>query len=82
VGHENHGPLKRMSSHQVRSILILYRPGTADGEDPEMAEALAAVAHHLELARWFAQHCALYEARRDKFRQIPVPRVRSVLRPL
>jgi hypothetical protein len=60
-------------SSQQRGILILYRPGTADREDPEVAKALAAVTHDPELSRWFATHCALCEVFHDKFRQISVP---------
>jgi hypothetical protein len=67
----------RTSARQVREIRILYRPGTADREDPEVAKALAAVTHDPELSRWFAKHCALCEAFRDKFRQIPVPPLHS-----
>jgi hypothetical protein len=62
-----------MSSQQVREILILYRPGTADREDTEVAEALALVIHDPGLSRWFAKHGALCEVLRNKFRQIPVP---------
>jgi hypothetical protein len=65
--------MKHMSARQVRETLILYRPGTADGEDPEAARALAAMTHDPELSRWFAKHRALCEALREKFRQIPVP---------
>ena len=66
-------PVKRMSARQVREILILCRPGTADREDPELAKALAIMTKDPDLSRWLAEHCALCEALRDKFRQIPVP---------
>jgi hypothetical protein len=65
--------MKRTSARQVKEILILYRPGTADGEDPGVARALTAVTHDPELSCWFAKHCALCEAFRNKFSQIPVP---------
>ena len=65
--------MNRMNSQQAREILILYRPGTDDREDPEVAKALAAVTQGPELSRWFAEHCALCEVFRDKFRQISVP---------
>ena len=65
--------MTRMSARHVREILILYRPGTADREDPEVAKALARVTHDPGLSRWFAKHCALCEVLRDKFRRIPVP---------
>jgi hypothetical protein len=65
--------MSHWSSQQVKEILILYRPGIADRDDPEVAKALAAATNDPELSRWFAEHCALYESLRDKFRQIPVP---------
>jgi hypothetical protein len=61
-----------MCSQRARQILILYRPGTADGEDPEVARALALVARDPELSSWFKEQCELREAFRDKFRQLPV----------
>jgi hypothetical protein len=61
-----------MSSERARQILILYRPGTADGEDPEVARALAMVARDPELLSWFKEQCELCKAFRDKFRQLPV----------
>ncbi len=62
-----------MNSDQAREILLLYRPGTADRDDPEFAEALALAKHEPGLGRWFEEHCALHEAVRAKFRQLPVP---------
>jgi len=56
----------------AREILTPYRPGTADQNDPEFAEALAMVRGDPELARWFDEHCARYEAIRAKFQQIPI----------
>ncbi len=38
-----------------------------------MAEALVLARQDPELARWFAEHCALYEQVRDKLKKIPVP---------
>jgi len=62
-----------MNHDDAKDILLLYRPGTADAADPQMAEALALVKQNAELARWFGEHCARQEALRAKFRQIPVP---------
>lgn len=62
-----------MNKEQAKEILILYRPRTADPQDPEMAEALALTRSDPELARWFEHHCALQAALQAKFRQIPVP---------
>ena len=63
-----------MNSKKVKQILILYRPGTDDDGDSEVAEALAALGNDSELELWFANHCALSEAFRSKFRQISVPK--------
>lgn len=60
-----------MNPGQAKQILIIYRPGTADADDPEIAEALALVRTDPELSAWFDEHCARQNALRDKFRQIP-----------
>ncbi len=65
--------LARDNARQARAILALYRPGTADRDDPEVVRALAAVTRDPGLSDWFAKHRALCEALREKFRQIPVP---------
>ena len=62
-----------MDSRQAREILTLYRPGSMDAIDPQVAEALEVVRHDSELAAWFDQHCAVCVAIRGKLRQIPVP---------
>jgi hypothetical protein len=62
-----------MNSQTAQEILSLFRPGTADAEDPEFAPALDQVKNDPELQHWFESHCAAYEAVRAKFRQIPVP---------
>lgn len=62
-----------MTDNQAKEILMLYRPGTADTEDPSFAEALALCESNPELKSWFAEHCALYSALRAKFKEIPVP---------
>ncbi|HUA67641.1 MAG TPA: hypothetical protein VMA13_03760 [Candidatus Saccharimonadales bacterium] len=62
-----------MTRDDAKNILLLYRHGTADAGDPQMAEALALVKQDSELARWFEEHCARQEVLRAKFRQIPAP---------
>lgn len=52
---------------------MLYRPGTADADDPQIAGALALAKREPELARWLEEHSARQEALRSKFRQITVP---------
>ncbi len=62
-----------MNCDDAKNILLLYRPGTTDVADPQIAAALALVEHDPELARWFGAHCARQEALRARLRQIPVP---------
>jgi uncharacterized membrane protein YbaN (DUF454 family) len=62
-----------MTHDEIKTILLLYRPGTADANDPQVAEALALARHDAELARWLEEHCARQEALRAKFRQIAAP---------
>ena len=62
-----------MNKDQAKDVLLLYRPGTDDREDPEIAQALEMVKRDPELATWFAQHCAFQEAAAGAFERIPVP---------
>jgi hypothetical protein len=62
-----------VDSRQAREILALYRPGSADAADPQMAEALDQVKRDPELATWFQEHCAVYTAIRAKLKAVPVP---------
>jgi hypothetical protein len=58
---------------EVKTILLLYRPGTADADDPQIAGALRLARQDPELTRWLAEHCARQEALRAGFRQITAP---------
>ena len=62
-----------MTPRQAKEILLLYRPGTADAEDPEVVAAVELARRDPELARWFEQHCAFQNALRAKLRQMEVP---------
>jgi hypothetical protein len=62
-----------MNPNEAKQILLLYRPDTADAEDPQIAEALAVAKSDPALARWLEAHCGRQRALRDKFRQITVP---------
>ena len=62
-----------MNRDDVKNILLLYRPGTADAADPQVSEALALAQQDAELARWFGEHCTRQGILRAKFRQIAVP---------
>jgi hypothetical protein len=58
---------------EAKTILLLYRPGTEDAGDPEIAEALALAKQDPELTRWLVEHCARHEALRAGFRKITAP---------
>ena len=62
-----------MTPSQAKEILLLYRPGTADAEDPQVVAAVGVARQDPELARWFERHCAFQNAMRAKLRQIEVP---------
>lgn len=62
-----------MNSDEAKAILLLYRPGTADADDSQIAEALALAQREPELARWLEDYCARQEALRAKLRQIAAP---------
>lgn len=62
-----------MDSSQAKKILALYRPDTADADDPEVAEALEQARRDPDLGRWFADHCAFQKVVRAKLRETPVP---------
>lgn len=62
-----------MTSSEAKLILVRYRPGTPDAQEPEMVQALELVRQDPELSRWFDQHCAFQSAMRTKLRQIEVP---------
>jgi hypothetical protein len=58
---------------EAKNILLLYRHGTADADDPQIAEALALAPHEPELQNWLVIHCAREFVVREKFRQIAAP---------
>ena len=62
-----------MNSRHAKEILVLYRPATADREEPEVAAALALAERDPELGRWLQDHCETQAALRARFKQIPVP---------
>lgn len=58
---------------QARQILLTFRPWVKAEPDPDVAEALALCRQDAELAQWFEQHCAVQNAVRAGFQQVPVP---------
>jgi hypothetical protein len=62
-----------VNNQEAKRILALFRPGTADEEDPAFHEARQLAKSDPELARWFDQHCESYLVLRRKFQAIPIP---------
>ena len=62
-----------MNSQEVKKILALYRPGTADDQDPLVMEALAAAWRDPQLRQWLRKHTDDFTSVRQKFDGIPVP---------
>lgn len=62
-----------MTSQEAKQILLLYRPGTADALDPEVAAALELARRDPEVRRWLEQHVEFQLAMRARFRDIEVP---------
>ena len=62
-----------MNHDEAKNILLLYRHGTADADDPQIAGALALADRDQELKDWLVVHCARQYVLREKFRQIAAP---------
>lgn len=62
-----------MNRDQAKEILMLYRPGTADAEEPEIEQAMEFARRDPELGRWFEHHCRFQQNMRIRFREIEAP---------
>ncbi|MGO8699545.1 MAG: hypothetical protein ACLQVY_17725 [Limisphaerales bacterium] len=62
-----------MNREEAKQILALYRPGTADEQDPSFQEALQFAQDQPEMTLWFQEHCESYLVLRRKLRAVPVP---------
>lgn len=62
-----------MNRAEAKNILLLYRPGTADEADSQVAEALALAERDPELAGWLQASLAQQAVLREKFRQVVAP---------
>jgi hypothetical protein len=62
-----------MDKQTAKEILRRYRPGMADGQDPEMAEALALAREDGELGQWLEAQRDFNVAMREGLKSIPVP---------
>jgi len=62
-----------VNSEQAKEILLLYRPGMDEAEDPDFAAALELSRREPQLAEWFRQHREFQQAMCSRFQQIAVP---------
>lgn len=62
-----------MTKDQAKEILLAYRPGVDDAQDPEVVAALALCRADATLEAWFQEQQARQEAVRAKFRELRAP---------
>ena len=62
-----------MTREEAKSILLLYRPNSSDGADPEIAEALALAKNDPELFEWLQLHNARQQSIQLAMRKITPP---------
>jgi hypothetical protein len=62
-----------MRAEEAKQILLRYREGTLDANDPDIIQALDLAARDRELNTWFADHRSFQSAVSDSLRTIPVP---------
>lgn len=62
-----------MNFEEAKRILIVFRPGTDDANDPEVRSALAEVERNSELAAWWRDQQKVQAELRERFRSIPSP---------
>jgi hypothetical protein len=62
-----------MIRDEAKIILLRYRPGTADREEPEIREALAQAQVDEELSRWLADNGTSQQLLRQTFQKFKAP---------
>ena len=62
-----------MTIQKAKEVLLAYRAGTSDENDPEVQEALAATGRDNELRAWFETQQQLQQQIRRHLRATPVP---------
>src|SRR5262245_44887122 len=62
-----------MTPEQAKTILALHRPGVAEADDAQTAEALALARRDAALGEWFARHQTLQQSLQSAWRRLPVP---------
>jgi len=69
-----------MSPQEAKQLLVLYRPGTADSRDPQIAEALELAGKDPELGIWLQTQSAAQAEIRSRLREVsPPPALREAL---
>jgi hypothetical protein len=63
-----------MTPQELKDLLAVYRPGTADDQDPLFDQARAHLAADPELRAWFERQQAFDTAVRERLRAVPVPK--------
>lgn len=62
-----------MNRDEAKQVLLLFRPGTADAEDPQVVVAMEMARRDPELGAWFNQHLQFQSLIRGKLRTLAVP---------
>lgn len=62
-----------MTREEAKLVLLLYRPDTADAEDPAVVKAMEVACQDPELGQWFEQHVRFQREMRRKLREIKPP---------
>ncbi|MBI1177785.1 hypothetical protein GC207_10145 [bacterium] len=62
-----------MNLEEAKRILLAYRPGTDDANDPDVRAALAEAARSPDLAAWWRDQQTVRAELRDRFRSISPP---------
>jgi len=61
-----------MNSREAKETLILFRPGTADEEDPSFTEARKLAENDPALGQSFREHCeTIGRTLRQRFQKFP-----------
>ena len=62
-----------MNRDEAKQVLLLYRPGTADAEDPEIVSAMELARQDPELGNWFNNHVQFQQGMMAKMRGLEAP---------
>jgi hypothetical protein len=62
-----------MTNDEAKQILLLYRPGTVDEQDPDVVRALNFAQTNPALQLWLQEHKAFQQTIRNKIREVTVP---------